>query len=74
MTGLDWPDDCRCPPVNVGRERWWHQRAWSDACPLHGVGTGYFRGLENMPYGYAGERDTTRQEWLDFLAQPADEE
>jgi hypothetical protein len=65
---LNWPGDCRCPPVNVGRETWWGTRAWSDSCPEHGVGTGYFRALPVLPFGYATERDTTREEWLAFLA------
>lgn len=68
MAELDWPDDCHCPPVNVGNERWWHQRAWSDICPEHGVGTDYFRKLGKMPFGFADERDTTREEWLAFKA------
>jgi hypothetical protein len=58
--------ECRCPHIRVGNEIW-PQRSWDDACPLHGVGTEYFRSLPVMPYGYRDERTTTREEWLAFL-------
>ena len=68
MEELDWPDECRCPPVNVGFERFWGSRVWNDACPEHGVGTDYFRNLTDIPYGYAGERETSREDWLNRCA------
>lgn len=60
-------DECACPHVIAGHEVF-ETRAWSDVCPVHGVGTGYFRSLKVLPFGYAHERDTSREEWLTFLA------
>lgn len=59
-------DDCRCGTVRAGNQEF--GKNWSDACPEHGVGTEFFRALPSMPYGYADERDTTREDWLEFLA------
>jgi hypothetical protein len=66
-------DECTCPHLLLDRVVL-EQRAWSDECPVHGVGTDYFRSQATLPYGYAEERDTTREEWLAFLADPGWEE
>lgn len=58
--------ECTCPHVMLGSERT-SSRAWSDRCPEHGVGTQYFQQLKSMPYGYADERYTTREDWMLFV-------
>jgi hypothetical protein len=60
--------ECTCPHVVVDHEVY-PATAWSDRCPVHGVGTDYFRALKHLPFGFAEERDTTREEWLEFVAQ-----
>ena len=57
---------CTCGHVMVGTERT-DLRSWSERCEEHGVGTQYFRDLKALPFGYDGERDTTREEWLKYL-------
>ena len=59
---------CTCGHVNVGLDTT-NLRSWSDRCDEHGVGTEYFRNLPVMPFGYAEERGTTREEWLAFLEE-----
>jgi hypothetical protein len=59
---------CTCPHIMVDHVPY-PPKSWSDTCPEHGVGSEYFQGLDNMPYGYASERHTTREEWLDLLRQ-----
>jgi len=59
---------CTCGHVRIGMEQA-GLRSWSDRCGEHGVGTPYFQALAVMPYGYANERDTTREEWLEFLEE-----
>lgn len=58
---------CTCPHIRLGSEET-DSRNWSDACPLHGVGTDFFRSLPTAPFGYASERETTREQWLEYLA------
>jgi len=60
-------DECTCPHIIVGHEVW-PTTAWSDTCPRHGVGSEYFRTLAVMPFGFRDERNTTREEWLAFVA------
>ena len=57
---------CTCGHIMVGMERT-DARNWSECCEEHGVGTPYFQALPVMPFGYAGERSTTREEWLEWL-------
>ncbi len=57
---------CTCGHIVIGLEVT-ALRSWSELCPEHGVGTQYFRELPVMPFGYADERHTTREEWLAFL-------
>ena len=47
-------------------------RAWDDMCPVHGVGTEWFRSLRTLPYGFGGERETTREEWLELREREAE--
>lgn len=54
---------CTCGHVIV-RLNTTNIRSWSDRCEEHGVGTEYFRNLKVLPFGYADERETTREEWL----------
>jgi hypothetical protein len=64
---------CTCPHIRVGHEVW-PTTAWSDQCGVHGVGTLYFRSLKKLPYGFAAERYTSREEWLEFLrSDPGDD-
>jgi hypothetical protein len=58
---------CTCGHVWFGTYKT-ESRDWSDACPEHGVGTEYFQGMKQMPFGYAEERNTSREDWLRFLA------
>lgn len=64
---------CTCPHVMLDRELF-PSTAWSDSCPVHGVGTEYFRALKTLPYGFGEERDTSREEWLAFLSQPPEDD
>lgn len=57
---------CTCGHVIV-RLNTTNIRSWSDRCEEHGVGTEYFRNLKVLPFGYADERETTREEWLRWL-------
>jgi hypothetical protein len=57
---------CTCPHIMLGSEVTEH-RNWSERCAEHGVGTEYFQGLEHLPFGYAAERKTTREQWLRWL-------
>jgi hypothetical protein len=41
-------------------------RSWDPDCPEHGVGTGYFQSLPVLPFGYRNERETTREEWIQW--------
>jgi hypothetical protein len=59
-------DGCTCPEVMLDR-RATGNYAWHELCEVHGIGTEYFRTLEKLPYGYAQERNTTREEWLEVL-------
>lgn len=61
MTMTDEP--CSCPFVKVGRLTT-STRAWNEFCVAHGVGSEYFRTLKELPFGYAHERETSREEWL----------
>lgn len=55
--------ECDCPHVNVGSIAT-KNRAWSDLCPVHGVGTTYFRELREHPYGFRGMRELSRAAYL----------
>ncbi len=70
---LEDEPECRCPHLRLD-DKVLEQRAWSDRCPRHGVGTENFRSRVLLPFGYATERDTTREEWLAFLANTGWEE
>jgi hypothetical protein len=59
--------ECECKPVYAGFENTGSVN-WSDGCPEHGVGTDYFRNLPSLPFGYSRERNTSREEWMKFLA------
>lgn len=55
--------NCTCPHVMIGSTVY-PATSWSDMCEAHGVGTDFFRALKVKPFGYADERETTREEWL----------
>jgi hypothetical protein len=57
---------CTCSHIMLGLERT-NCLSWSERCEEHGVGTQYFRDLKTLPFGYADERETTREEWLKWL-------
>lgn len=65
--------ECECRKVMVG----WHataSREWDPLCPLHGVGTEYFRAMRELPYGFQGERRTSRAAYLKFVAEDREAE
>lgn len=61
-------DDCTCPYVVVGLHRT-NSRCLSELCVVHGIGSEHWRGLPQMPYGYADSRSMTREEYLNVLDQ-----
>jgi hypothetical protein len=65
--------DCTCPQVKAGSYVS-SSRAWEASCPVHGVGTVYFRSLGTPPFGYRDCQDMTRDEYLGWLTDPDDEQ
>ncbi len=57
--------DCACPRIIVGSQVT-DTRTWSELCPVHGVGTAWFR-EHPVPYGYADVADWTREQFLEWL-------
>lgn len=57
---------CICPHIRIGLEVSPSQN-WDETCPVHGVGTTWFRELPQLPFGYERERHTSREAWLTFI-------
>jgi hypothetical protein len=57
---------CKCDTfVNIGLDSY-PTKLWNDECDIHGVGTEYFKSMKIKPFGYAGEKNTTRESWLQY--------
>ncbi len=59
---------CSCPHLLLGNQTL-QSRNWVPGCAQHGVGTEFFRAISPKPFGFAGEAETTREEWLDYVRQ-----
>jgi len=65
----DFTDEaCTCPYLRLGSEIL-EARNWVPGCAQHGVGTEHFRAMSPKPFGFAGEAETAREEWLDYVRQ-----
>lgn len=62
------PDPCTCPHLLLDGKRL-EQRTWGEACPGHGVGSAYFQGLPQRPFGFRDEEfaTMTRAQYLEML-------